>query len=161
MQSPRGFSCPRDQAPISCDSCIAGGFFITEPPEKPCELTQEAGNISSATAPQPVPLWLVSTQSLIQIPESVWEPMLDFYPLLLSCLGKKFRSASLIIQKGTWISTGKAFSLNLQAGESSTFHTFQEKVKEDGIQEHAPDVTEDQSSIVQRPEVTAVIFWPS
>ena len=55
-------------------------------------------------------------------------------------------------------STDKAFSLNLQAGESSIIHTFQEKVREDGIQEHVPDVTEDQSSIVQRPEVTAVIF---
>ncbi|XP_055392386.1 olfactory receptor 7A5-like [Bubalus kerabau] len=72
-------------------------------------------------------------------------------------VGTKIWSAS-IIQKGTWTSTGKAFSLNLQAGESSIIHTFQEKVREDGIQEHVPDVTEDQSSIVQRPEVTAVIF---
>jgi len=75
----------------------------------------------------------------------------------LSCLGTKIWSAS-IIQKGTWTSTGKAFSLNLQAGDSSTIHTFQEKVREDGIQEHVPEVTEDQSSIVQRQEVTAVIF---
>ena len=118
MQSPRGFSCPRDQAPISCDSCTAGGFLITEPPEKPCELTQEAGNISSAAAPQLVPFWLVRTQSLIQILNlSGSQCLILSLPVVL--LSTKIWSASLIIQKGTWTSTGKAFSLNLQAGESS------------------------------------------
>ena len=28
----RGSSGPRDQTCVSCDSCIAGGFFIVEPP---------------------------------------------------------------------------------------------------------------------------------
>ena len=31
----RGASQPRDWTPVSCDSCIAGGFFITEPSRKP------------------------------------------------------------------------------------------------------------------------------
>ena len=35
MPSSRGSSRPRDQARISCASCIAGGFLTTEPPEKP------------------------------------------------------------------------------------------------------------------------------
>ena len=37
----KGFSWPRDGTRISCVSCLAGGFFITEPPEstafKNCE----------------------------------------------------------------------------------------------------------------------------
>ena len=32
MPSSRGSSPPRDQICVSCDSCIAGGFFTTEPP---------------------------------------------------------------------------------------------------------------------------------
>ena len=32
MSSSRGSSWPWDQTPISCVSCIAGGFFTTEPP---------------------------------------------------------------------------------------------------------------------------------
>ena len=31
----RGASQPRDWTPVSCDSCIAGGFFTTEPSRKP------------------------------------------------------------------------------------------------------------------------------
>ena len=31
----RGSSQPRDQMHVSCTSCIAGGFFTTEPPGKP------------------------------------------------------------------------------------------------------------------------------
>ena len=33
--SSRGSSQPRDRTHISCDSCIAGGFFTAEPPGKP------------------------------------------------------------------------------------------------------------------------------
>ena len=35
MPSPRGSSQPRDWTHVSCSSCIAGGFFITEPPGNP------------------------------------------------------------------------------------------------------------------------------
>ena len=35
MPSSRGSSRPRDWTCVSCGSCIAGGFFTTEPPEKP------------------------------------------------------------------------------------------------------------------------------
>ena len=35
MPSSRGSSQPRDQTRVSCVSCIAGGFFTTEPPGKP------------------------------------------------------------------------------------------------------------------------------
>ena len=35
MSSSRGSSQPRDQTRASCISCIAGGFFTTEPPGKP------------------------------------------------------------------------------------------------------------------------------
>ena len=34
IPSSRGSSWPRDRNCISCDSCIAGGFFIAEPPGK-------------------------------------------------------------------------------------------------------------------------------
>ena len=36
MFSSKGSSWPRDQSHISCISCIAGGFFTTEPLGKPC-----------------------------------------------------------------------------------------------------------------------------
>ena len=35
MLTSRGSSLPRDRTCISCNSCIAGGFFTTEPPGKP------------------------------------------------------------------------------------------------------------------------------
>ena len=35
MPSSRRSSQTRDQTCVSCVSCIAGGFFTTEPPEKP------------------------------------------------------------------------------------------------------------------------------
>ena len=35
MLSSRGTFGPRDQTCISCGSCIADGFFTTEPPGKP------------------------------------------------------------------------------------------------------------------------------
>ena len=35
ISSCRGSSQPRDQTHISCTLCTAGGFFTTEPPEKP------------------------------------------------------------------------------------------------------------------------------
>ena len=35
MPSSRGSSPPRDQTQVSCTSCSAGGFCITEPPGKP------------------------------------------------------------------------------------------------------------------------------
>ena len=35
ISSSRRFSPPRDQTSIFCVSCIAGGFFTTEPPGKP------------------------------------------------------------------------------------------------------------------------------
>ena len=35
MPSSRGFAQPRDQACMSCSSCIAGRFFPAEPPVKP------------------------------------------------------------------------------------------------------------------------------
>ena len=35
IYSSRGSSQPRDGTHISCVSCIAGGFFTTEPPGKP------------------------------------------------------------------------------------------------------------------------------
>ena len=35
MPSSRGSSQPRDQTCVSCDSCIAGGFFTAEPQGKP------------------------------------------------------------------------------------------------------------------------------
>ena len=35
MPSSKGSSQPRDRSPASCISCIAGGFFTTEPPGKP------------------------------------------------------------------------------------------------------------------------------
>ena len=35
MSSSRGSSRPRDRTCISCGSCLAGGFFTTEPPRKP------------------------------------------------------------------------------------------------------------------------------
>ena len=35
MPSSRGSSRPRDWTHISCSSCIAGGFFTTDPPRKP------------------------------------------------------------------------------------------------------------------------------
>ena len=34
MASSRGSSQPREQTFISCCSCIAGGFFTSEPPDK-------------------------------------------------------------------------------------------------------------------------------
>ena len=34
MPSSRGSSQPRDQTHISCGSCVAGGFFTPEPPER-------------------------------------------------------------------------------------------------------------------------------
>ena len=36
MPSSRGYFRPRYQTCISCIFCIAGGFFSTEPPGKPC-----------------------------------------------------------------------------------------------------------------------------
>ena len=39
MSSSRGSSRPRDQTRVSCDSCIAGGFFTAEPPGKPSDFT--------------------------------------------------------------------------------------------------------------------------
>ena len=36
MRLSRGSSQPRDQIPFSCVSCIAGGFFTSEPPGSPC-----------------------------------------------------------------------------------------------------------------------------
>ena len=36
MPSSRRSSWPRDWTRVSCGSCIAGGFFTTEPPGKPC-----------------------------------------------------------------------------------------------------------------------------
>ena len=36
VPSSRGSSWPRDWTHVSCGSCIAGGFFTTEPPRKPC-----------------------------------------------------------------------------------------------------------------------------
>ena len=35
MPSSRGSSQPRNLTCVACISCIAGGFFTTEPPEKP------------------------------------------------------------------------------------------------------------------------------
>ena len=35
MPSSTGSSCPRNRTCVSCSSCIAGGFFTTEPPGKP------------------------------------------------------------------------------------------------------------------------------
>ena len=35
--SSRGSSKPRDQTLVSCGSCIASGFFTTEPPRKPLD----------------------------------------------------------------------------------------------------------------------------
>ena len=35
ISSSRGSSRPRDQIHVSCVSCVAGGFFTTEPPGKP------------------------------------------------------------------------------------------------------------------------------
>jgi len=34
MPSSRASSKPRDQTHVSCSSCITGGFFTAEPPEK-------------------------------------------------------------------------------------------------------------------------------
>ena len=36
MPVSKGSSWPRDQIPLSCVSCIAGGFFTSEPPGSPC-----------------------------------------------------------------------------------------------------------------------------
>ena len=38
MLSPRGSSQPRDRTRVSCGSCIADGFFTTEPPRKPLQV---------------------------------------------------------------------------------------------------------------------------
>ena len=38
MPSFRGSSWPRDQIYVSCISCIAGGFFTSEPLGKPCKI---------------------------------------------------------------------------------------------------------------------------
>ena len=35
----RGSSLPRNRTHVSCVSCLAGGFFTTEPPGKPCMLS--------------------------------------------------------------------------------------------------------------------------
>ncbi|CAN0426472.1 unnamed protein product [Rangifer tarandus platyrhynchus] len=59
---------------------------------------------------------------------------------------------------GILTSTGKAFSLNLQAGDLIALQTLQESVIEDGNQERIPEVTEDQSCIAQRPGVIVVVF---
>ena len=49
MLSSRGLSQPRDRTSISSVSCIAGGFFTTEPPGKPqlyaCLFTSAEGQI--------------------------------------------------------------------------------------------------------------------
>ena len=47
MPSSRGSSQPRNRTRISCSSCIAGGFFTTEPPEKLVKQDQESPNIIS------------------------------------------------------------------------------------------------------------------
>ena len=44
MTSFRESSQPRDQIHVSCISCIAGGFFTTELPAKPCNLTEGEKN---------------------------------------------------------------------------------------------------------------------
>ena len=38
MPSSRGSSQPRDRTQVSCGSCIADGFFTTEPPRKPLQV---------------------------------------------------------------------------------------------------------------------------
>ena len=47
MPSSRGSSQPRNQNFISCDSCIAGGFFTTEPPGKPISSVQLSCSVMS------------------------------------------------------------------------------------------------------------------
>ena len=86
----------------------------------PNELTQEALNISSAAVPQPVSLWLGRT----------WFLLLKFYiclgtnALYLSVLDFLFGDKKIVCISnhlgGILTSTGKAFSLNLQAGESDS-----------------------------------------
>ena len=96
MQSSRGFSWPRDQAPISCDSCIAGGFFITEPPEKLWADTRSCKYLlccsPSACATLVDEDLVLNLDFWICLGANAW-----FYPFLLSCFGTKLWSASLII----------------------------------------------------------------
>ena len=47
MPSSRGSSQPRNQNFVSCDSCIAGGFFTTEPPGKPISSVQLSCSVMS------------------------------------------------------------------------------------------------------------------
>ena len=55
--SSRGSSQPRDQTHISYVSCIAGGFFTTEPPGKPSKL-------STASQVSPLPALFGAADSL-------------------------------------------------------------------------------------------------
>ena len=45
MPSSKGSSQPRDQTHTSCGSCIAGRFFMAEPPGKPKNLTVISGKM--------------------------------------------------------------------------------------------------------------------
>ena len=51
MPSSRGSSQPRDPTCISCASCVAGGFFISEPPGKKFHLTSPLTPNSSLVSP--------------------------------------------------------------------------------------------------------------
>ena len=52
MPSSRGSSKPRDRTPVSCGSCIAGGFFTPEPPGKPEALFIAVQKLNSGVCPR-------------------------------------------------------------------------------------------------------------
>ena len=72
MPSSRGSSQPRNQNFVSCDSCIAGGFFTTEPPGKPVSSVQLSCSVMSDslqpwTAPCQASLSVTSSRSLLKL----------------------------------------------------------------------------------------------
>ena len=72
MPSSRGSSQPRNQNFVSCDSCIAGGFFTTEPPGKPVSSVQLSCSVMSDslqpwTAPSQASLSVTSSRSLLKL----------------------------------------------------------------------------------------------
>ena len=99
------------------------------------ELIQEAPNISTDTAPQPVPLWLVRTWFLrlkfyICLGTNAW-----FNHFLFSSLLTKFHPHQWSFREEFWLLQGKlSLSIWRQASLVAP-QTLQESVREDGSQE--------------------------
>ena len=86
MSASRASSKPRDQTHVSCSSCITGGFFTAEPPEKALLATEMQTKTWAA-----ILLWLLTLlQALLQLNDfqgsknSVLPPLFTcflFFPL--------------------------------------------------------------------------------